>query len=141
MKKFLVAFFVISMCLTVYAKTQDDKFIDALRNCSSYSDSGQVTTDGITAVSTKEISGWNGGRCVYREKINLNGANVNIRCNFSKAQINEITSVADAYFLTLKYSQQSIDTSSMDAIKNNPLANVFNKYIQDPSVCSVGGLQ
>ena len=141
MKKFFIALIVVGICLAVYAKNQDDKFINALRNCSSYRDSGQVNTDGITALSTKEIIGWNDGRCVYRENINLNGANVNIRCNFSKAQLNEITSVADAYFLTLKYSQQSIDTSSIDAIKNNPLANVFNKYIQDPNVCSVGGLQ
>ena len=141
MKKFLIVLSVVSICLAVYAKTQDDNFINALRSCSSFRDSGVINTDGINAQSTKEISGWQNGKCAYRETINLNGANVDIKCNFSQAQIKEITSVADAYFLTLRYSQEQVDTSSIDAVKNNPLANVFNKYIQDPNVCSIGGLQ
>ena len=137
MKKFLITLFVICVCLAVYARSQDDKFINALRDCSSYKDSGNVNTEGITAQSTKEITGWNNDKCVYKEAVNLNGANVNIKCSFSKAQIKEITSVADAYYLTLQYSQENIDTSSLDSIKSNPLANVFNKYIQDPNVCSI----
>lgn len=141
MKKFLITSMVICICIAVYAKSQDDKFINALRNCSSYRESGNVNTDGVTAKSTKMIAGWQDGKCAYREAINLNGVNVNIKCNFSKAQIHEITSVADAYLLTLQYSGDNIDTSSADAIKNNPLANVFNKYIQDPSVCELSGLQ
>ena len=139
MKKFLITLSIISICLAVYAKTQDDKFINALRDCSSYSDSGDVHTEGITAKSSKEISGWHDGKCTYKESLNLNGTKVNITCNFSKAQIKEISSVADAYYLTLQYSQEPVDTSSFDAVKNNPLSNVFNKYIQDPSVCTIGG--
>ena len=139
MKKFLITLLVICFCLAVYAKTQDDKFINALRNCSSYKDSGSVDAEGMTALSKKEITGWNNDKCVYKEAVSLNGTNINIKCNFSKAQIKEITSVADAYYITQQYSQENIDTSSLDAIKNNPLANVFNKYIQDPNVCSIDG--
>ena len=137
MKKFFITAIVICICIAVYAKSQDDKFINALRDCSSYKESGNINTDGVNAQSTKEITGWNSDKCVYKEAINLNGTHVNIKCNFTKSQINEITTVADAYYVTLKYSQESIDTSSVDAIKNNPLANVFNKYIQDPKVCSI----
>ena len=141
MKKFLVTVFVICICIAVYAKSQDDKFINALRNCSSYKDSGDISADGINAQAIKTILGWHNDKCVYKEVINLNGTNVNIQCNFSKAQIKEITSVADAYYLTLQYSGENSDVSSLDAVKKNPLANVFNKYIQDPGVCSIGGLK
>lgn len=141
MKKFFILLSIVCVCITVYAKTHDDKFINALRSCSSYSESGDINTDGIIAKTTKEISGWHNNRCEYQETINLNGARVNIKCKFSKPQIQEISSVADAYYLTLKYSGESADISSLNAVKNNPLANVFNKYIQDPDVCSIGGLQ
>ena len=136
MKKFLIVASVLCLCIAVYAKSQDDKFINALRSCASYTDSGNVTTDGINAISTKVIAGWHDGKCAYKEAINLNGAHVNIQCRFPKTAINEITSVADAYYMTLQYSKEQPDTSS-EAIKNNPLANVFNKYLQDPSVCSI----
>ena len=137
MKKLLIAISIICICIAVYAKTQDDKFINALRDCSPYRDSGNINSDGINAQSTKEITGWNNGKCTYKEAINLNGANVNIKCNFSKSQIEEITSVADAYYLTLQYSKENVDSLSADAIKNNPLTNVFNKYLQNPNVCSM----
>ena len=139
MKKFLVSLFVISICMAVYARTQDDKFINALRTCSSYKSSGNVNSDGINALSSTEITGWQNGKCGYKETVNLGGINVDIICNFSKQQIHEITSVADAYFLTLQYSQENPDTS-LDGVKNNPLANVFNKYVQNPNVCSIRGL-
>lgn len=141
MKKFFITLTVICICLAVYAKSQDDKFINALRNCSKYESSGDVNTQGVNAQSHTEILGWHNEKCGYKETINLNGVNVNISCHFSKSQVKEITSVADAYYTTLQYSNESPDTSSLDAIQNNPLANVFNKYIQDPNVCTIGGLQ
>lgn len=140
MKKILATIFFISICIAVCAKTQDDKFINALRTCSSYKDSGNINTEGITANSIKEISGWQDNKCIYKEAVNMNGFNINIKCGFSQQQINEIISVADAYYLTLRYSNEQIDTSSLDAVKNNPLANVFNKYVQNPEVCSISGL-
>ena len=139
MKKFLVIISI--LCVSLMVKASDDKFINALRNCSNYTDSGTINADGISASSTKQILGWNNHKCTYKENINMNGINANITCRFTKSQINEITSVADAYFLTLKYSKEKPDTSSLDAVKNNPLTNVFNKYVQDPSVCEINGLQ
>ena len=139
MKKILVIIFVLCICITV--KASEDKFINALKTCSGFTDSGTINTDGISATSTKQILGWHNNKCTYKENISMNGINVNIACHFTKSQIKEITSVADAYFLTLKYSGEQADTSSLDAVKNNPLTNVFNKYIQDQSVCEISGLQ
>jgi len=133
MKKILASI-VLIFCLTLIAKAGDDKFIDALRNCSYYHDSGTVNIQ-------ESISGWNNDKCTYRENVKLNGADMNITCKFTKPQIKEITSVVDAYFLTLKYSGEETDTSSFDAVKNNPVTNVFNKYLQDSSVCTFDGLQ
>ena len=139
MKKILVFISVLCICLMV--KASDDVFINALRTCSNFRDSGTVNTEGVSAKTTKQITGWHDGKCTYKENIKMNGLNINMTCHFTKAQIQEITSVADAYYLTLKYSQEQTDLSSPDAAKNNPLANVFNKYLQDQSVCEMNGLQ
>lgn len=139
MKKILTSIILI-FCLTLVVKASDDKFIEALRDCSNYYDSGTVNVQGINVVSKKSISGWNNDKCTYREDINMNGSDIAIVCKFTRPQIQEISSVADAYFLTQKYSGEKPDTSSLDAIQNNPIANVFNKYLQDSSVCEMSGL-
>jgi len=140
MKKILTSIILV-FCLTLIVKASNDMFIEALRNCSNYHDSGTVNVDGMNIVTTKSVSGWNNDKCTYKEKINMNGTDVTIACKFSRPQIKEIVSVADAYFLTQKYSGEQTDTSSLDAVKNNPITNVFNKYLQDPSVCEMSGLQ
>ena len=140
MKKYFVIPVILSAMICLSANSSQDDYIDALKNCSSYSDFGNVSTDGITATSHKQILGWHGDKCRYKETVNVGGSNVDILCNFSKSQIREITSVADAYYTTLKYSKSTPDTSSLEAIQNNPIVNVFNKYLQNPDVCSISGL-
>ena len=136
--KYRILFLLIALsCSLVFAS--GDKYIDALRNCSQYSETGDVAVDGIQATSKKQIFGWVDGKCKYKESISMNGIKADILCNFTKPQIKEIVSVADAYLYALKYSGEMPDTSSIQAVQNNPVTNVFNKYVQDPSVCSIGG--
>lgn len=126
------------LCISVHA--EGDKFIDALRNCSSYSESGNLIVNGIDTKINKLMIGWQNDKCVYKETVSFGQNQISTVCKFSKPQINEIISVADAYFLTLKYSNENIDTSSVDTIKNNPVGQVLSKYLQDSSVCSMEGL-
>ena len=127
--------------MAVYATNSDDKFINALRNCSSYKESGTINVQGISAQSSKSILGWNNDKCTYKENLVISGMNTNVTCHFSRPQIKEISDVADAYFLTLKYSNENVDTSSVEAAQNTPLAHVFNKYLQDPQVCTISGME
>ena len=137
MKKFLVIFCAMLLGSGVYA---NDKFIDSLKNCSSYSETGTVNISGINAISRKQMNGWNGDKCTYIETVNFGGNDITTTCHFTRSQINEITSVADAYYLTQKYSGEKDDLSSIDSVKNNPVVRVLNKYLQDPAVCSMSGL-
>ena len=49
-------------------------------------------------------------------------------------------SVADAFDITQKYTEEDIDLSSTEAVKNNPVAKVLGKYLQDPDVCTISGM-
>ena len=112
MKRYILLFIFV-FCLAVHANSiSEDKFINALRNCSSYS-----------------------------ENLDYAGTKIKLVCNFSKSQIDEIASVADAYYLTLKYSNEQPDFSSTEALQNNPVVRVLSKYLQDTTVCNLDGLQ
>ena len=136
MKKVFLLCSLLSLVCCVSANS-GDKFIDALRNCSAYNDSGAININGINAKTEKQLSGWQGDKCVYKESLNYNGDNIITVCKFSRAQVNEIVSTADSYFIKLRKSGNQTDLSSFESIQNNPITNVMSKYLQDPSVCSM----
>lgn len=136
MKKVLLLCFLSSIVCCASANT-GDKFIDALRNCSSFSDSGTININGIDAKSEKQMLGWQGDKCVYKESLNYNGNNILTVCKFSRTQVNEIVSTADAYFMSLRSSGHQPDLSSLESIQNNPVSNIMSRYLQDSSVCTM----
>ena len=138
MKKYFVICFVV--LLSVITATAKDDFASSLKSCSPFSDSGVVETEGMKVKSVKQILGWEGDRCVYKEKVNFAGMDVTTTCKFTKPQITELTSVMNAYSLVQKYSGDSVDTSSLSAVQNNPVVKVWNKFMQDSSTCSVNGI-
>ncbi len=138
MKKFSLLIFCIS--LTALVVLADISFVGALKTCTPFSDSGIVNTQGIQATSTKVIEGWEGNKCVYREKVSFSGMNTTTTCKFTKPQIDEIVSVMQAYELVQKYSNEKVDTSNLEAAKNNPVIKVWQKYLQDSAVCTISDL-
>ena len=139
MKKYLfaafISFFTASMVLA--EDFLSPRFMKALSNCSNFSENGNVKTEGIDFTSTKKILGTKNGKCIYQESINFSGNHATVTCKFSKQQINEIIEVMNAYDVVQKYSKEKIDTSSLSAVQDNPVVQVWNKYLQDKSVCLV----
>ena len=131
-----ITFFMLFLCTCFIAVANDDAFTEHLKDCSSYSSSGTVNTEGVQAHSTKRILGWQNGKCSYEERINLMGLNSIVSCELSRPQINEIVSVTNAYSVVSKYSD-SPDTSNLDSAKSNPVSQVWLKYLNNPSVCNI----
>ena len=140
MKKYL-SFLAVLLVTSIVVFADDNNFINALKNCSSYTESGNVSTEGINVQSMKQILGWQSDKCVYKESVSFSGVNSTVLCNFSKPQIKEITSVMEAYSLVQQYSNQKVDTSSISAVQDNPVVKVWGKYLQDSSVCSINGIK
>ena len=139
MRKYLV-FIIALLVTTLVVLAEDSGFTSALKSCSSYTESGTVDTSGMKVQSTKQILGWQNNKCVYKENINFSGMNTTVTCKLTKPQINELVSVMNAYSLVQKYSGQEPDLSSPEAAQNNPVVKAWNKYLQDPSVCTMSGL-
>lgn len=136
MKKYFI--FALTIILTTLIVLADDaKFAYALKNCSSYSESGSVQTDGINVTSSKKILGWQGDKCVYQEKLNFSGVDSCVTCKLSKTQIDELVNVMQAYAVVQQYSKSKVDTSNLSAVQDNPVVNAWSKYLQDSSVCTI----
>lgn len=136
MKKYFI--FALTIILTTLIVLADDaKFAYALKNCSSYSESGSVQTDGINVTSSKKILGWQGDKCVYQEKLNFSGVDSCVTCKLSKTQINELVNVMQSYAVVQQYSKSKVDTSNLSAVQDNPVVKAWSKYLQDSSVCTI----
>ncbi len=136
MKKYFI--FALTIILTTLIVLADDaKFAYALKNCSSYSESGSVQTDGINVTSSKKILGWQGDKCVYQEKLNFSGVDSCVTCKLSKTQIDELVNVMQSYAVVQQYSKSKVDTSNLSAVQDNPVVKAWSKYLQDSSVCTI----
>ena len=136
MKKYFI--FALTIILTTLIVLADDaKFAYALKNCSSYSESGSVQTDGINLTSSKKILGWQGDKCVYQEKLNFSGVDSCVTCKLSKTQIDELVNVMQSYAVVQQYSKSKVDTSNLSAVQDNPVVKAWSKYLQDSSVCTI----
>lgn len=135
-KKILIFTAMLSiLCLGAVSSEAD--FSKALKNCTPFSDSGQVQTAGMNVQSTKRIVGWQGDKCVYKESVKFMDISSDIYCRLSKAQILELSSVIDAYSLVQKYSDSKPDFSDLESAQNNPVSKAWSKYLQDNSVCTI----
>ena len=135
--KIIVSILSLVLFATLSVFASDMGFTKALKNCSAYSDSGQVQTSGMNVKSNKKIIGWQGDRCAYKETVSFMNINSEISCKFTKAQINEIVSVMDAYDLVQKYSGSSPDLSNIEEAQKTPVSKVWSKYLQDSTVCTI----
>ena len=136
MKKYLV-FGLLLLCAAVFAVSDDEVFYTALQSCSQYTDSGQINTEGMNVKFKNQILGWDNGKCTYKEYVNYSGMNSCTTCKFSQKQIDELVKVMRAYSTVQRYSGEKIDTSSLSGVQNNPVVKVWNKYLQDSSVCTM----
>lgn len=139
MKK-LFCLFCIMFTTIGFAMSEDivsERFISALSSCSSYSESGIVQTEGLDVSSSKKILGKENNKCIYQEEIIIDKNKFKITCKFSKAQTDELTGVMKSYAESQKYSNEKVDTSSLDVIKTNPVSASWANYLQNPDVCSV----
>lgn len=136
MKKFVLFLsFVIVTTLCVFA--YDNSFYSALQTCTHYVSTGNVNTEGMNVKVKEEILGKENNKCVYKETIDISGSKSCIVCRFTQNQINELIKVMKAYSTIQEYTGEEVDTSKLSAVQNNPVVKVWNKYLNDSTVCNI----
>lgn len=136
MKRFIISGFILIFSAAIVS-AGEERFYNALLNCSLYSESGQINTDGMNIKFRNQILGWDNGKCTYKEYVTAAGIDSCTTCQFSKKQINELVKVMSAYSTVQRYSGERPNLSNMSEVQKNPVVNVWNKYLQDSSVCTI----
>lgn len=131
MKKYVYLFAVLMFSIGFVYAQNNKSFVQALSDCSDYFESGIINADGVDLSSEKRIVGKKDNKCVYEEKISVSNYNMTITCSFTEPQIQELTSVMNAYEV-LSYSNEKLSDAS-----ENPVVKTWNKYLNDSSVCVI----
>ena len=137
MKKIILAMLLFTLTSLCVFADHDERFFNALSNCTPYVSNGTVDTQGISADYKSQIVGWMNDKCLYKETVQFSGVDSCVTCKFTQNQINELVKVMKAYQTVQTYSGEEPDLSDIENVKNNPVIKVWNKYLQDSSTCSL----
>ena len=136
MKKYFIIVLLL-LLLVISVKADDEAFYTALESCRPYSSNGQTKTEGALASFRSQILGWENDKCIYKEQVNYSGIEACTTCRLTQRQINELVKVMRAYTTVQKYSGEEPDISSLQSVQGNPVVKVWNKYLNDSSVCTI----
>lgn len=97
------------------------KFTQKFKNCDVYAEPYTFNMYGTVFHDYKQIQGWNGNICGYKQITGTSDGQLTVTCNFNKSAVNELYNA-----LLLKPDKYG---------KDNPTETIWNKYIHNPSFC------
>ena len=136
MKKLLVFILLVSISSPAFAD-HDEKFFNALKTCSPYVSNGALDLKNISADYNSKILGWQEDKCIYIERVNFSGLQGCLTCEFTQNQIDEISEIMQASKIIQNHTDEEIDISDNESLKHHPMTKMWNKYMNDPSICRI----
>ncbi len=144
-KKILVFLSVIIACGCIALAQEKSvidntaEFMNAFKNCSEFKSVDEIEVDGVTSKVTKNIVGWDGYTCKYREIVEFKELNFKstVNCSFSGEQVHEIYTVMEKEALDAAKNPKKYENMTLEEAQNSPVLKVWNKYLGDSSVCKI----
>ncbi len=130
-----VILILFAICNTAFAQDEIMSFAQCLRECKGYFGSETIDLSSIKMTTTKQILGFNGGKCTYKEHIKTKDASYTVNCTFTKAQINELADEIDKF--ESNPDNQNIDVNDMEQVQNASVSQAWSKYLMDGNVCTL----
>ena len=126
MNKILLIFFIILLSvLKTEAVPQQNgfsgKFVKKFKNCEVYSEPFTFNMYGTVFHDFKQIQGWNGNYCGYKQVTGTANGQLVVTCNFSRANVNTLYNA-----LLLKPERYG---------KDNPTEKIWQQHMHNPSIC------
>lgn len=133
MKKTLTLFFVFVLYTAVGAFAETN-FQKALTNCSSYSQKGAISYEGVSYPIEIYLQKSKGDICTYKEKIYLDDSFELLTCNFNKNQLQFVTNSMKEYSELIK---GEIAKNKIFEAKLTSNGVIFQKYLIEPNICKI----
>ena len=130
----LVCIFCAARVLDVKAN-DTTSFTDNLKNCAQYYGSQTIELNDVKLVSTKQILGFEGDKCVYKESISTADSKYTVSCKLSKSNIADLVAIMEDFEKDPK--AQNIDLNDFTQVESSSVVTGWSKYLQDPEICSI----
>ena len=137
MKKIIILSFISAITVLTVMAEHDQRFFKALSNCTPYISNGSIEVSNVIVDYKSQIFGWENDRCVYKETVKFSDIDSCVICHFSRSQIADILGVMKNYKIAQSSTGEEVDIMNVKELKNTPVAKVWNRYLQDPTVCQL----
>ena len=117
---------------------QDERLLNALKNCQPYTGYGSLEIKGVSADYKTQVVGLDEqNRCVYKKYVTVFDQELCTVCKFTRYHISEIVRTMNTYEVGYNESGEEVNIEDVEAIKNTPVVKLWNRYLNDPSICNV----
>lgn len=125
-KHILIIFYIfILQIIPAKAAPQENgfsgKFVKKFRNCEVYSEPFTFNMYGTVFHDFKQIQGWNGSYCGYKQVTGTANGQLIVTCNFSRGNV-------DTLYKALLLKPDKLG-------KDNPTEKIWQKHMHNPSIC------
>lgn len=128
MKKILLLILIIfaaNVCYSYSLNGFTTKFAEKFKTCSPYSEEVSFNANGAVYHDKKQIDGWFGDFCGYKQTIKTSNMTLYVCCAFTKSQVDTLYK---ALLIQPKY--YGWDTTTQD---------IWDKYVLDKKNCQLSG--
>lgn len=129
MKKLIIITILVNLCAgTVYSISLNgfsEQFARKFKNCEPYSESVSFNANGTVYHDKKQIDGWFGDFCAYKQTVKTSGMTLYAVCAFTREQVNTLYNA-----LLIQPKILGWDTQTQD---------IWDKYVLDKNNCALSG--
>ena len=117
---------------------QDERLLNALKNCQPYTGYGSLEIKGVSADYKTQVVGLDEqNRCVYKKYVTVFDQELSTVCKYTRYHISEIVRTMNTYEVGYNEYGEEVDIEDVEAIKNTPVVKLWNRYLNNPSICNV----
>lgn len=124
-KSILLIFILSTAALSTLAVPQENgfsaKFVKKFKNCEVYAEPFTFNMYGTVFHDFKQIQGWNGNICGYKQVTGTANGQLTVTCNFSRSHVNALYNA-----LLLKPEKYGHD---------NPTEKIWQQHMHNPNIC------
>ena len=128
MKKFLTYILITMLAQSCYAYSLNgfsEQFARKFKDCEPFSETRDFHANGTIFHDKKQIMGWYGDFCGYRQTTRVYGMTLYTACAFSRSQVNTLYNA-----LLLQPKVFGLDNKTQE---------IWDKYVLNPQNCKLSG--
>ena len=110
-------------------------FTENFKDCKEYYSLQTIELQNLKITTAREIHGWQGGKCAYKETVSTGENKYSVNCLFSPEQISNLVNTMESF--ENSDESKNLDLNDFEQVQNSSVAGNWSSYLQNPEICSV----